>query len=272
MMSNPMPIQGLAIDPENGLVQSLYTEKGVFPVTTAGCEIGNWLGFFSQQKMSGVDCSIVNRKVDISESQVTSQFEIKFPRAHFSLWCNDYLQEGVWCRRYIAKAIEPSWLGDFVVRLGVPSSYWPSAGSEVHCSRYRGWNTYHQYPVRSVSLNTQQCCIETEITSVGDHGGRLGTVSYWRDEPGENWIVHHRLLVRANDLDHVVGRFRRLTVNSVDTPWIKHPFIWKPIWAFNERWASRLPINLLPTFQSQGVILLATNEEVSLETKLKLSA
>lgn len=266
-----LPITDWTVDPKNGLVNSLCTQRGEFAITTAGCEIGNWLGFFSQQELAGVRCTIERQRIVIENAALISLFEITLPRARLALELRDSLEQGVWLRHYTARALEPSWLGDFVVRLGVSLNDWQTAGSGSRRSQHRGWNRYSQYPVRSVVLEAPRLKLESSIETWNDLG-RLDTLSYWRDDPNGNWIVHHRQLVNKNDLDHVVGRFRRETKNSLESKWLSLPIIWRPLWAFNERWISKLPNIRMPTFQTQGVIEMKKGQTLSLKVRAVLAA
>jgi len=266
-----LPITGWRVNPENGLIRSLHTKSQDFIISTAGCEIGNWLGFFSQDKLAGVECSINNHSIVVEEMKLVSRFDISLPHARFALELKDSIEQGIWCRHYSATALEPSWLGDFVIRLGASFKVWQTAGSESKRSHHRGWNRYLQYPVERVLLEAPPLMLRTNIEA-SNNLGRLATVSYWRDEPTGNWIVHHRQLVQKKDLDYVVGRFRFVTKNSADSRWLRLPFIWRPIWALNERRVSRTPLLKVPTFQTQGVINMTEGESVSMIARVCIYA
>lgn len=264
------PITGWRVNPKNGLISCLHTKNRDFVISTAGCEIGNWLGFFSQDELAGVKCSINNRSIVVEEEKLVSRFDISLPHARFALELKDSIEEGYWCRHYLATAIESSWLGDFVIRLGVSSKVWQTAGNGSRYSHHRGWNRYLQYPVKDVVLKGGGMVLQAEIESSADLN-RMATLSYWRDDPSTSWIVHHRHLVKSNDWDYIIGRFRNATRTSFESSWLSSPFVWRPLWAFNERWISRLPYIRLPAFQTQGVIEMKKGQKLSMKTRVGLS-
>lgn len=262
-------IKRFLCNPESGIVTGLETASNNVSITSGGIEIGNWFGFCSQQNLGGVNCQIDGLSVQAESDWVESHFNVSLPESSFAVSILEQLCDGVWVREASATALKPSWLGDFVLRLGVNSDRFPVAGAGTRQSLHKARNTYHQHPVTEVFLESPQRTLTTQMQPQG-YGGRLSRVSYWRDQPDGQWIQHHRLLVDQSDMDQVVFRCRHKVSDSRNTHWLRNRLLWSPFWALNESVLSHLPFRL-PTIQTQGIVQMDRGETVSLNSRVTLT-
>lgn len=263
------PITRLSSDQETGVIVGLETETGRVNLTAGGIEIGNWLGFFSQESGKGVNAEVKKLEVSRELTAVETCCVVELPEAVFKVRIAERLEQGTWIRETSATALRTSWIGDFVLRLGVHCADFPTAGDGKHHSAHKGRNTYHQFPVDTVEMNAEGRILRTSQRDDIEKG-RLNRVSYWRDQQDGQWIQHHRLIVGRADLDHVVLRMRNTVLDTRDTRWLRSPLLRAPFWALNEDLLSHLPFRILPTLQAQGVICMAEGETIKLASNVRI--
>ena len=262
-------INQFQVDPKTGIIRALETSAGIVALTSGGIEIGNWLGFCSQESLSGVNCEVDQVSVDVLPNKVKTTFHVELPKSRFAISITERLESGAWMREASATALSPSWIGDFVLRFGVSSNHFPNAGTKNRCIHHKSRNTYYQYHIDNVSFWSSFNKLTTQ--SMSDiEAGRLDRVSYWRDQPDGQWIQHHRLIVKQSDWDVVVLRCRRRVFNSDERKILRNWLIWRPFWSLNEAIFSRLPFNSFPTLQTQGVVKVKKGETLMLASKVNL--
>jgi len=175
-----------------------------------GCEVGNWLGFFSQERLDGLACRIHEKTVVHQDQGMTSRWLISLPHAVLTLELEDRLVGPGRMKRSL-RVINPgafiSWLGDVVIRLVIPAE----AGLEAIVGGARhmhaGKNRYLETEEPEVSL----CWPDNRRLNVrwdtgGDWPPSFTRYLYVRDQPAiarrghrhasvPTWVVHARLLV-----------------------------------------------------------------------------
>lgn len=260
-------IDELESDPKSGTITALQTKDGTVTLTAGGIEIGNWFGFFSQQFQRGAQCTITPLEIAATDSSVVSNYIVTLPESRFEVFVEEVLRDGVWLRSAMATALSDSWVGDFVLRLGVGATDYPFAGSGGRISRHRGWNTYHQFPACEVVILGPNKTIRTKMTATNALG-RLAAMSYWRDQPDGSWIQHHRLIVKRCDLDHVVMRFRNSVSDSRNSRWLHSHLLRAPFWSLNEAVLSYFPVKCFPTMQAQGIIAMGTGQSIRIRSRV----
>ena len=90
-------------------------------------------------------------------------------------------------------------------------------------------------------------------------------LTYIRDDPGNLWIIHQRLLTQDGKCDEYVLRFRTRSWSSMARPIVGTRFMRKIFWRLAERfWGT------LPTIQIGGNVALYPGLEILLETVVSL--
>ncbi|MDF0603618.1 hypothetical protein P1J78_23085 [Psychromarinibacter sp. C21-152] len=258
-------------DPETGTISRLETAAGQVELTAGGTEIGNWLGFCNQKELKGVQADIQEIDVSCEPDEVATRYVVDLPEATFQVCVSERLENGAWLRRASAIALRPSWMGDFVLRLGVKSTDFQTAGHGKRRSRHRNRNTYHQSHIDTVEIMGDRLLLRTTQRSDLE-SGRLERVSYWRDQRDGQWIQHHRLIVGEDDFDQVVFRVRNSVIDSRGSPWLRNRIFRAPFWAFNENVLSHLRFRVLPTIQAQGVVCVAEGDTFELESRVTVES
>jgi len=261
-------IHDWVVNQSTGVIEALLLEDEKWELASGGFEIGNWLGFCSQNRGGGLNCDLSLVDVDTSNGLIRYTYHVELPRALFEVTAKEQLKQGQWYRTFSATALKTSWMGDFVIRIGLPADAWLQAGDGKKNSRHKNRNTYFQYPIDGVEFRSPGKCLKTLCTEFSGLS-RMDAVSYWRDDPRGFWASHHRLLVSASDYDHVVGRFRNKTITSDVSSLIGSSLVSKALWGFNERIVSRLPFSIIPSCQTQGVVVMEEGECVSLESRIQ---
>ncbi len=89
-----------------------------------GCEVGNWFGFFAQERLGGLACRIQQRHLDPPTStRLASSWRVELPRATFQIHLADELVSPNCLVRHLTiknPSREVSWIGDAVIRQVVP--------------------------------------------------------------------------------------------------------------------------------------------------------
>jgi len=257
------PITGFETDPKSGCLSSISAAGVQMDVGGWGCEVGNWYGFFSQEKVGGRNVQVLDRSVLAGVATITARFEVALPRARVSLRSTETLHDGIIEREYSLEALDASYIGDFVLRSGFESRTW----FEGMIGKYR---LQHRHRDRMVQIKTKAGTLSSPdlrvVSALCDarFPQRFDLLTYLRDEPSGLWIIHHRLLTRGGDCDDYVLQMRGGYM-SVNGEWLIPRIARRLLWRFSER--NR---GLGPTFQVGGNVRLSRGERLVLRSVLRL--
>lgn len=257
-------ITGFDYNPDSGCITAVKHSKGEIPIESWGCEFGNWYGFFSQAKTGGTNVDVIEKAVEGSEREIKSRFEVALPRGRYLFKGSETLVKGRIKRKYIIRALERSTLGDFVIRAGLCSRRWVRGYLGGRELRHRRSNTMVQLPESTACVRNDQWQIKFVMGETSSPKP-LDVLTYLRDEPTGLWIIHHRLLAKDSDCEEYVLRFRNKIWSSREHKSVGWKLSRKLLWRCAERRLKRLP-----TLQIGGNILLASGEEVKMNSSVSL--
>jgi len=261
-MSRPVPIVALDVDPHNGVIRRLLCPDREVPLSGGGCEFGQWYGFFSQDKLGGLNVDVTRVELEHDASHAAGVLEASLPYGRYRLTFTDRLAAGELDRAYTIESLEHGRLSDLVIRCCADPRTFPSASIDGRSYTHRRKNRFLQFPVRQAALQSDDLQIEFELTEVVAPPV-LGVYTYVRDAMKEGWVVHHRLLTRNGASEEYVLRVRRATFSSQHAFWVhglRH-VLWRA--------AERHPW-IRPTLQVGGNVFLARGARWSMRARLRL--
>lgn len=181
------------VDKETGCITSLKFGSSPNFIYPSGCETGNWRSFFTQE-WGGINVEILEKKVEVSDKTVSSRYNIKLKKALIEVTQKDQLEDDILIRNYKLKALEDSYLGDFVIRYVFKSKFFNNTKIADDVLSHRNSNLYYQYPVKKAELFSNDFNVEIKVTKaiVPEN---MGLFIYVRDEPPDKWVTHIRAFV-----------------------------------------------------------------------------
>lgn len=265
-MSDDRTIRAIQVDAErdSGVVRALICGRRTIALRGGGCEFGDWVGFFSHEKLGGNRAEILDKRIHADSQRVEGEFDVRLPRGRYLLRFEDRVADGALLRRYELESIGPGALGDFVLRTTASAGDFPIGWIAGQAVRHHNENYMHQHEQRRCWLDGAEAGLEFELTEV-NAPGRLGVYTYLRDEPGGTWVMHHRLLTEREASDEYVLRVRHSAFSSRDRAWVK------PLRHAMWRICERIP-GIRPTMQVGGNITTRHGERWTLASRLRVVA
>lgn len=266
-LNHTVAIDSFEANHENGCITAIIAGRNRLPITAWGCEVGNWHGFFSQEKLGGSSVAIIFYEVKFESNHIETRFEFNLPGGRFSVNTLEYLVDGVINRIYSLRAIEDLYIGDFVIRSGTDSNHWNVARIGNKCFFHRSRNIMHQLPISEALISNSKFDIRFFMENQDNFimPSRFDALTYVRDEPGGSWIIHHRLLTRYNACDEYVFRIRNRLWSNLQHPLISSRFIRRIFWRLSERYSF-----IRPTTQVGGNVILEKGETLQMRSIVSL--
>jgi hypothetical protein len=173
-----------------GDVMVLRAGHRIVPFHAWGFELGDWFSMYSSSPGNAYRCQWTRRPTPTG-----AEYEIALARGRYRVeQCDDVTPERVH-REYTLTALADGWLGDFVVRFGLPARVVTQATIGGQTITHTGQNVYHQYRVAEAAfaLGDPAAGLTTRVTQ---HRAAASWElwTYVRDEPPDRWICHHRFL------------------------------------------------------------------------------
>ena len=249
---------------ETGCLTSIEAETSTLPVSAWGCEFGNWHGFFSQERMGGTNATVMDKTVTVTRNQVRTKIEVSLPQAHCLFSGSDNIEAGKLIRTYRLEAMEPSLIGDFVIRSGFSCKLWPKAILGDRVLVHRGKNSLIEEDLGIVRMVGKAPTMEVK-PGYGRFSLPFRHLTYVRDQPGEAWIVHQRLLTKNGSCDEYVFRVRHHVFSSSTHRIVANRVVRKIFWRLAEHFWGKIP-----TIQIGGNVKLLPGSEVELQSIMTL--
>jgi len=176
-----------------------------------GCELGNWFGFFAQERESGYKCQIAAKHLPpAGDSTLGSSWAIQLPKAQLHLDTLDTFVGADQIQRSLVvenRSREVAWIGDAVIRLVVPWEEGLVALLEDRELTHAGSNLHYETEEPEVALQWPDG--RRLIVRWHDRAAAPPTFTpylYVRDMPRQAhpgnpgaaspaWVIHARLLV-----------------------------------------------------------------------------
>jgi|GEM_PF-4317955 len=160
--------------------------------------------------------------------------------------------------------LEPSTYQDFVARFLFRKDIFPIGRIASKRLEHVGSNKWHQYPVDHIELEGDNHRVTVKVNG-WDGAGFFTQEMYLRDEPGDWWIVHARLMPIAGKAlpwirwDTRFGRLIDLT-GGIARAFLSASFIKSKLWYAAERRGKG------PNLQAQCLAHLPAGTRISLST------
>ena len=267
-----MEIQSIRVNSTNGLIEQLDLENGTILLRSSGFEVGDWISFASQEKMSGTRSKVKITSILFDEKRVECTFDVKLASGRLTVSTTETVKSGKLCRCYKVRAVSDCLLGDFVMRLSLPSNQWISAHIEDQHLSFQNSNKYYQKDTEIVWLLSEAGTMLESSAHYSHSDQRVRECSYVRDEPSGNWIIHHRIVAHSDFADIFVGRFRNLTFTSRKILAPSSGWLQRFLLERNERIGVKSALAFLGTIQTQACIELFSGEEFEISSTLIVSA
>ncbi len=229
-----------------------------------GVETADFGGFFSLENDSyGWECD----GKDYSNSAIFATFVLNGVSMPYGNWnlASETSFSGLKFQRYQELVCtSDSYFQDFVMRFKFPKKNFPIAKINGDEYLHKGSNIWNQHTVTGVSLEGKDIKVKIEYDDQPILKGFRADV-YVRDEPGDYWIVHFRLMpeppnslwikwdTRIGRILSIKGRLARLILSS---RWIR-----KILWYRAERIGGK------PNIQALGLAKIKKGEKVSIKIK-----
>lgn len=232
-----------------------------------GIETADRGSFFSSTDNTGFGYRVVSQVFSTVGKKQTSECEIEMHEGHWRIAATIEFRDHKLVRTQKLTCIKDSVFQDFVMRFRVPKHDFPFAYINniglVHESR----NYWTQFPVNYVKLLSEVHKLSIRTTSW--HGSRKFRLdSYVRDEPGDYWIVHVRLMPDPPDefwirWDTRWGRL--IDLRDPFAGWLlRRKSVRRCLWYRAERKGGR------PNVQGQGISILPAGSDLEITVECLL--
>lgn len=234
--------------------------------TRWGVETADRGSFFS---LDGGHGWVAKRRIDHTSSGIyRHELEVRMAEGHWVLHTEVYPEGDVLVRHQRLVCLSRTWFQDFVCRFRFCKSLFQTAQIAGRHFAHRGTNRWYQYPVRIATLHGERLSLKVKVSDWYG-AGKFNQEMYVRDEPGDAWIVHARLMPSMHDAywirwDTRLGRILNVP-DRVARPLLKVPIIKKNLWYRAERTGGR------PNLQGQSLVCLEQGDELVIECRVYVS-
>lgn len=250
------------IEYKNGLPSRVIAGNSVLGENW-GAETSDRHSFFTLTGNS-VNCRVLSDKSYKKNGVIIRELIVEMVQGTFLLRHEVQQEEGIIFRRQKLVCITDSVFQDYVTRYKFNKSLFANAEIAGHSFVHRGSNIWNQFKTKSAKLHGEDFNVRINVTNC-ETEGKFRQEMYVRDEPGDSWIVHGRLIPDPPEKlwirwDTRYGRIIDISGRTASLI-LRNNLLRRYLWHLAERKGGR------PNIQAQGLAFLPEGSTISLDTE-----